>query len=310
MKDSQAAKRFFFFGYGYTSEYLMHALREEGGWSFAGTTRDPEKKMQMQDEGVDSYIFNREIPLGDVRGFMQDATHLLISTPPDDSGDPAFGLHGEDIAHMEGLQWIGYLSSTAVYGDRAGGWVDENSELRPTSRRGSRRERAEAQWLSLYHDYNLPMHVFRLAGIYGPGRSALDSVRAGTARRIDKPGQAFSRIHIDDIVAVLRASMERPHPGHVYNVADDEAAPSQKLIAAACEMLGLPVPPLIPYDQADLAPITRSFYADNKRINNERIKTELGVILKHPDFHSGLQACLEAEKLYGIKAAFSDSSEG
>ncbi len=193
------------------------------------------------------------------------------------------------------LRWAGYLSSTSVYGDREGGWVDEDSELRPNSKRGSRREKAEAQWVSLHKDEGFPVHIFRLAGIYGPGRSALDSVRAGVARRIDKSGHAFSRVHIDDIVQTLLASMEKPNPGRIYNVCDDEAAPSHKLIAYACEMLGLPVPALIPYDQADLAPMARSFYSDNKRVRNNRIKEELGVTLKHPDFRSGLQACLEQE---------------
>lgn len=196
---------------------------------------------------------------------------------------------------LKNLQWVGYLSTTGAYGDRGGAWVDENSEVRPSTKRGSRRAKAEEQWLSLQRSYGLPVHVFRLAGIYGPGRSALDSVRAGVARRIDKPGHAFNRIHVEDIVQVLMASIENPHAGSVYNVSDDESAPSHEVIAYACALLGLTVPPLIPYEKADLAPITRSFYSDNKRLRNNKIKDELGVHLKYPDFRCGLEACLEAE---------------
>ncbi len=285
----------FCFGYGYSCDYLGRALQTRG-WHVAGTTRDPDKRALMKEQDIKAYIFDYDSPLDDALRYMKDATHLLVSTPPDDRGDPAFVMHEDDIRELKSLRWIGYLSSTAVYGDRTGGWVDETSETRPNTKRGSRRLLAERQWLSLHEEAGLPVHIFRLAGIYGPMRSALDSVRAGNARRINKPGHAFSRIHVDDIVQVLTASMERPNPGAIYNLADDLAAPSHELIKYACEMLGLPVPPLLPYDEADMAPITRSFYADNKRVKNDRIKDELGVALKYPDYKSGLEACLEAER--------------
>lgn len=297
MCESGAAKRSLFcFGYGYTCDYLGHALREMGGWDVAGTTRDPEKRREMRAHGIKAYTFDPEKPLDDPQLFLKDVTHLLISTPPGDHGDPVFWLHEEDITALPALKWVGYLSSTSVYGDRMGDWVDETSETRPSSRRGSRRLRAENQFMSLYEEHGLPVHIFRLAGIYGPGRSALDSVRAGHARRIDKPGHAFSRIHVEDIVQTLMASIEKPHPGRIYNLADDHAAPSHEVIREACELLGLPVPPLLRYDEADMAPIARSFYADNKRVDNTRIKDELGVKLLYPDYRSGLRACLEAER--------------
>jgi len=291
-----AQKHLFCFGYGYSCDYLGHALMQDGGYSIAGTTRDPEKKAMLDARGVQAYIFDYQHPLGDPYAFMQDATHLLISTPPGDEGDPTFLMHGRDIADLKNLQWVGYLSTTGVYGDRGGDWVDENAELIPTSQRGTRRMKAEQQWLSLFHSQGLPVHIFRLAGIYGPGRSALDSIRAGVARRIDKPGHAFSRIHVEDIVQILRASMERPNPGEVYNVCDDYPTPSHEVIDHACQLLGRPVPPLIPFEGADLAPITQSFYADNKRIKNDKIKTRLGIELKYKDYKQGLQACLEAEE--------------
>ncbi|HKW54409.1 MAG TPA: SDR family NAD(P)-dependent oxidoreductase, partial [Stellaceae bacterium] len=158
--------------------------------------------------------------------------------------------------------------------------------------RGRRRVAAEAQWLALERRHGLPVHVFRLAGIYGPGRNALDTVREGRARRIDKPGQVFSRIHVADIVATLRASMARPDPGAAYNVCDDDPAPPEAVIAHACALLGVAPPPLVPFDMAELTPMARSFYHDNKRVSNRRIKQELGVRLGYPSYRDGLRALL------------------
>jgi hypothetical protein len=289
-------KKLFCFGYGYTCEFLAHALMQTGSWNIGGTTRDPEKRTFLRSRGVKAHLFDYEHPLGDPYFILDGTTHLLISTPPDDMGDPTFNMHAEDILRIPTLEWVGYLSTTGVYGDRDGGTVDEYSEIRPNSKRGSRRVRAEQEWYSLFQHYNLPLHIFRLAGIYGPGRSALDSVRAGVARRINKPGQVFNRIHVEDIVQVLMASMVKPNPGAAYNLADDDPVPSWQVITYACEILGLTPPPIIPYNEADMAPITRSFYSDNKRVLNNRIKRELGVNLKYPDFRKGIDACLEAEK--------------
>ncbi|MBX2834287.1 MAG: SDR family oxidoreductase [Micavibrio sp.] len=292
--------KLFCFGYGYSCDYIGHALLNEGEWDVCGTTRSIEKRDMLKNRGVKAYIFDPEHPLHDPEGFLKDTTHLLISTPPDDEGDPAFGAHIDDIMRLKSLKWIGYLSTTGVYGDRDGGWVDEGSELRPTSKRGSRRVRAEEQWYSLFKQHDLPVHIFRLAGIYGPGRSALDSVRVGTARRVIKPGQVFSRIHVEDIAGILRASMNTPHPGTIYNLCDDNPAPSYEIISYACELLNKPEPPLLPYDESNLSPMARSFYNDNKRVKNDRFKKELSYTLKYPDYKSGLKACLEAEN-YAMK---------
>lgn len=294
--------KLFCFGYGYSCDYLAHHLGHTGGWAVAGTTRDPEKRRALKERGVKAYLFDYQHPLDDPALFLGDVTHLLVSTPPDNEGDPAFLVHGQDIAALKNLQWVGYLSSTAVYGNHDGGWVDEETEIIPDSIRGSRRARAEDQWLSLLRQYGVPVHIFRIAGIYGPGRSALDSVRAGIARRIDKPGHAFNRIHVEDIVRILVASMNRPDPGAIYNISDDLASPSHEVIAYACELLGQPVPPLIPYSEADMAPIARSFYADNKRVRNDKIKKELGVSLRYPDYRAGLRACYEADSLHDDRA--------
>jgi hypothetical protein len=297
MQDTAAGKKLFCFGYGYTCDVVASTMLAEG-WAVAGTTRDNEKRCYLKQQGIKPFLFDQDNPLEDPLTFLKGTTHLLISTPPNDAGDPAYIHHAEDILKIPSIEWVGYLSSTSVYGDRDGGWVDEDSEIRPSNRRGSRRAKAEEQWLSLAHDSNLPVHTFRLAGIYGPGRCALDSVRAGMSRRINKPGHAFNRIHVDDIAGILKASMSKPDAGRAYNVADDLAAPSHELIKTACEMLGLPVPPLLPYDEADMAPIARSFYVDNKRIRNDRIKAELSYVLKYPTYIEGLQACLDAEESY------------
>lgn len=295
MSDQQ--KRLFCFGYGYTADYLGHALQQsDSGWTIGGTTRDEERRRELLGRRIRTRIFDYQHPIVDPQTIFSRFSHILISTPPNDEGDPVFNMHADDFIHLKNLKWVGYLSSTGVYGDRGGGDVDENSEIRPTSQRGSRRVTAERQWLSLYERYGVPVHIFRLSGIYGPGRSALDSVRAGVARRIDKPGHIFNRIHVEDIVQVLIASFNNPNPGSIYNLADDFPSASHEVIAEACNLLGLRVPPVLPFDEADMAPIARSFYKDNKRVLNNKIKQELGLSLKYPDYKSGLKGCLQAEE--------------
>jgi len=273
MPDAPAPqKKLFCFGYGYTAQDLAMTLKEKDpSWQIAGTTRDLDKLRALKAQGVQMFLFDDDHPLDDPFMALDGVTHVLLSTPPDDNGDPAFTFHADDLTRIETIQWAGLLSSTGVYGDRNGGWVDEDSEQRPTNKRGSRRGLAEAQWLSLHANDRFPVHIFRLAGIYGPGRSALDAVRAGNSRRINKPGHAFNRVHVDDIVQVLMASMDKPNPGQAYNVSDDVPAPSHELIEEACTLLGLPVPPMISFDEVDQAPMARSFYLDNKRVKNERI---------------------------------------
>lgn len=290
-------KRLFCFGYGYTADYLGYALQQhDDGWTIGGTTRDEERRRELLSRRIRARIFDYEHPIPDPHTRFNRFTHLLICTPPDDNGDPVFNMHANELVDLPNLKWVGYLSSTGVYGDRGGGDVTESSEVRPISQRGSRRALAEQQWLSLHQRYGLPVHIFRLSGIYGPGRSALDSIRAGVARRIDKPGHVFNRIHVDDIIQTLLASFAQPNPGSIYNLADDNPVPSHEVIAYACQLLGLNPPPLIPFDEADMAPIALSFYKDNKHVRNDKVKSELGVQLKYPDYKSGLEGCLQAEE--------------
>jgi len=281
--------RLFCFGLGYTAGFLARELMAEG-WSVAGTTRDGARGSVPVNIAI--HPFSRGRPLADASSVLAGTTHLLLSIPPDATGDPVAAEHGGDIAGLPTLRWVGYLSATSVYGDRAGGWVDEDSPLHPSGERGRQRVMAEAAWLDLRGRAGLPLHIFRLAGIYGPGRSALDAVRHGRALRIDKPGHVFSRVHVADIVAALRASMARPEPGAIYNLADDEPAPPEAVIAYACELLGLSPPPLIPLSEARLSETARSFYDDNKRIANRRLKAALGLRLRYPSYREGLAALL------------------
>ncbi len=275
----------FCFGLGYSAGFLARALAGEG-WRIAGTSRTGADGA----DGFPLHRFSRGAPLADAAAALAGTTHLLVSVPPDEAGDPVLAEHGGDIAALAGLRWIGYLSTTGVYGDRGGGWVDEASALQPSGERGRRRVAAEAGWLDLHRRHGLPVHVFRLAGIYGPGRSALETVREGRAQRIDKPGQVFSRIHVADIVETLRASMARPDPGAVYNVCDDDPAPPEAVIAYACQLLGVAPPPLVPLERAALSAMALSFWDDNKRVDNRRLKQDLGVRLRYPHYRDGLDA--------------------
>lgn len=265
------------FGHGYTGSRFGNFMRAKG-WDVTGTTR----------EGADGHI---KWPGESMDQAIENATHLLICIAPDIDGDPVLEKLRNQIAYGK-FDWVGYLSTTGVYGDHGGGWVDEKTPLDPATMRGRHREIAEMQWRGLHYSHNLPVHIFRLAGIYGPGRGPFTKVKNGTARRIIKPDQVFSRAHVDDIVQVLYASINAPNPFRIYNVCDDDPAPPQDVIAEAARLLNLPIPPAIPYDTAELTPMARSFYAESKKVSNDRIKTELGVKLIHPDYRAGLKALL------------------
>lgn len=279
------------FGHGYSAQVLARRLMAQG-WRVIGTTRSAEKAKAIRATGAEAVIWppTKSGPLLDL------ATHVLISAGPDASGDPVLSrCAGALGARGDQFDWIGYLSTTGVYGDRGGDWVDETSPCKPTTERGRWRVAAEHEWLAYWHDIGLPVHVFRLAGIYGPERGPFAKVRAGTARRIVKAGQLFSRIHVEDIATVLEGSIARPHPGAIYNVCDDEAAPPEDVIAHAAQLLGLPVPPAEDFDGAEMTPMARSFYAESKRVSNARIKSELRVELAYPTYREGLAALLAAE---------------
>ncbi len=267
----------FCFGFGFTAQHLAMLLpRDE--WQISGTTRDSEGVAAMAEQDVEGHIFST------LTKMPEGVSHVLASIPPDDNGDPVVRRFAAQLSRPH--KWIAYLSTTGVYGDRAGGIVTEDSELNPTSDRARRRVLAESQWQPF------KVHVFRLPGIYGKGRSQMDSLRDGTARRIIKPGQIFSRIHVEDIAGILAASIAKPNPGRVYNVADEEPCPPQHVVTYAAQLLKMEPPPEIAFEQANLSPMARSFYDDSKRVSNARIKTELGYKLKYPTYREGLKSLL------------------
>lgn len=276
------------FGHGYSAQALARRLVPRG-WRVIGTTRRAEKAETLAAVGVEGVVW----PGSDLTPALDAATHLLVSAAPDAGGDPVLRALGDAIAaRADRFRWVGYLSTTGVYGDNAGGWVDEDSPLTPATERGRARVAAEAEWATIPA---LPLHIFRLAGIYGPGRGPFEKVRQGTARRIVKPGQVFSRTHVEDIAQVLDASIARPNPGRAYNVCDNDPAPPEDVIGHAAHLLGLPVPQAEDFAKAEMTPMARSFYAESKKVRNDRIKTELGVRLLYPDYRAGLAALLAEE---------------
>ncbi len=284
------------FGLGFSARATVRRLAAHG-WRISATCRDPARARTLAARGIGAFRLDDSAHLPDAA--LEGVTHLLISAPPGQAGDPVLAaLRDRLIARRAQFRWIGYLSTTGVYGDRQGGWVDETTPLGPTPGRSARRAAAEREWYDLYRDHGLPVHIFRLAGIYGPGRNAILTAKAGQARRIDKPGQVFCRIHVDDIAQTLAASIARSDPGAVYNVCDDEPAPNHEIVAFACELAGVPVPPLIPFEAAELSPMAKSFYHDCRRVRNERIRKELGVKLIYPTYREGLRAlCDQPEEI-------------
>lgn len=280
-----------FLGYGYVARRLA-ALLAADGVGIAGTYRNPLSIDALRADGAKAISWEGGVLAPDA---FDATTSVLISTPPGEDGCPAFAAARRALTeNRERIRWIGYLSTNGVYGDWGGDWVDEKSALRASGERARRRIKAEADWMSLARTSGLPLTVFRLPGIYGPRRSALDTVRAGSARRIVKAGQVFSRAHVDDIAAALRASRDNPSAGELFNIADDAPAPPQDVIAFACDLLGVPPPPLIPFEAASLSEMAKSFYADNKRVSNALMKERLLPQLAYPTYREGMRALFDA----------------
>jgi nucleoside-diphosphate-sugar epimerase len=273
----------FIAGLGFTGLRLARALIAQGS-AVSGTMRDPDRCALLREEGITAWPF----PLPDPALALQGITHLVSTIPPGADGDPVLVAHGAAVRAAADLRWAGYLSTTGVYGDHGGGWVDEGTPPAPLSARSAHRLQAEQAWQGI----GVPLTVFRLPGIYGPGRSAFDQLRAGTARRIDRPGHVFSRIHVDDIVGALLAAMERPPGLGVINVVDDEPAEPRAVIEYACSLVGADLPPLTPFDAAQMTPMARSFWAESKRVSNARLKNDLGYTLRYRSYREGLQAIL------------------
>jgi nucleoside-diphosphate-sugar epimerase len=276
----------FCFGLGYVAQRLSQHLSD---WDITGTSRTATNLIPFSGgSAIDGQFFQRY-------------NAFLISIPPHEQGDQVLSLHKDlFLTHKDSIRWIGYLSTTSVYGDHNGDYVDETTPPKPSYPRAQQRLLAENQWLDLYRHWGLPIHIFRLSGIYGPKRNVLQTITAGQGRIITKPDHVFSRIHVDDICQVLCHSLATPKPGQIYNLADDEPASSADVMAYGYSLLHQPQPEPIPFDQAGLSPMALEFYQDNKRINNAKIKEELGIMLHYPKYKDGLKKCWQED--YGAKA--------
>ena len=283
--------RLFIFGYGYAAQALARRVVPKG-WSVSATVRDPNDAPKVSADGVAAISVADHLGIAAV---VAGADAILVTAPPTEEGCPGF----DALAHFLRISpsvpdWVGYLSTTGVYGDRSGEWVSEESALAAKSVEGKRRVAAEREWLHLGSEEDVSVQIFRLPGLYGQGRSALDKLRAGEARRIAAPDQVFSRIHIDDLAAALEASIAHPRASAIYNICDDEPAPNSDVVAYAAVLLGVEPPPEIPLEQADLSAKAQRFYEESKRVSNARAKAELGWTPAYPSYREGLAAILDA----------------
>lgn len=276
----------FVFGLGFSAGYFAKRSNDR----VSGTVRSQEKAAALSVAGINAHVFGPGVRDSAIAEDIAKADALLISVPPGTSGDPVLAAYAHQIASAPNLRWIGYLSTIGVYGDHQGAWVDEQTPATPTNARSVERAQAEQAWLAFGAANNIAVHIFRLAGIYGPGQSQLVQLARGTAKRIIKPGQVFNRIHVEDIARTLDASLAQPRPGAIYNVTDNEPAPPQDVVTFAASLCNVAPPPEINLDDAALTEMGRSFYAESKRVRNDLLRSELGVTLAYPTYREGLSA--------------------
>lgn len=276
-------------GAGYSAGHAAALVADRLEWA-AGTTRSSERFGELQEKGLRPLLFDGRPgfePGAELRAAISEATHLLVSIAPDEDGDPVLRACSSALADAGNLQWLCYLSTVGVYGDHGGAWVDEETSCHPVSRRSKQRVAAEEAWQDFAHKRGLPLAVFRLSGIYGPGRNALVNMERGKARRLVKPGQVFNRIHRDDIAAAFALAFDKKADG-IFNITDDEPAPPQDVVTFAHEIAGRELPPEIDFETADLSPMARSFYGENKRVSNAKSRRELGMDYGWPNYRAAL----------------------
>lgn len=280
-------------GLGYTAGFFARAALERG-WEITGTVRDADRAAELSRGGIRTLVFGGFAVSRRLAEAVAEADAVLVSIQPSEDGDPVLNALSQALSAAPRLRWIGYLSTIGVYGDQAGAWIDEATAPAPGNDRNRGRIAVEQQWLAFGESSGKAVQIFRLAGIYGPGRNPLAKLRSGTAHRIVKPGQVFNRIHVEDITGVVLASIEQPRGGAIYNVSDDEPAPPQDVVTLAAEMTGLPPPDEIPFAEAQLSPMAKSFYSENKRVSNALVKREFGYAFRYPTYREGLRALIAA----------------
>ncbi len=277
-------------GVGYSAGFFAREALSRG-WEVTGTVRTAEKAARLSGEGIRTLVFDGFAVSAPLAAAVAEAEAVLVSVQPGEGGDPAFQRLGLALEAAPALRWIGYLSTIGVYGDHGGAWIDEATAPRP-SFRSQLRLQIERDWLALGERTGKAVQIFRLSGIYGPGRNPIVKLRTGTATRLVKPGQVFNRIHVDDIAGVLMASIAAPRPGAIYNVTDDEPAPPQDVVVHAAALAGLTPPPETPFDPAKLSPMAASFYGENKRVSNALVKREFGYAFRYPTYRDALPVLL------------------
>lgn len=284
-------------GMGFSATALAELVDREG-WRISGSSRTDEGAAEIRARGWHGFNFDAQqdgtVLRNELAGILNDVTHLVVSIPPGAEGDVIARDYADDISRLPKLEWVGYLSTIGVYGNHQGNWVDETTPPAPLSRRSKLRFEAENAWRRLEEGAGWRLQIFRLAGIYGHGRSAIDQIVDGKARRIIKKDQVFNRIHVEDIATILKAAMAGAGRHTIYNVADDEPGPPQDVVAFAAQLLGVEPPPEVAFEDADLSPMGRSFYNERKRVRNDRIKTDLGIRLSYPNYREGLKAIMAA----------------
>ncbi|RKE86514.1 SDR family oxidoreductase [Rhizobium sp. AG855] len=283
--------RVMIFGAGYSGKAIGQLLRGQGA-SVAGTTRSAEKGAALEAAGIEPFVFDGSSLTPELEAALKDVTHLVQSIAPGADGDPLVRLFGGQglKSVMPKLEWVCYLSTVGVYGDHQGAWVDETSELKPVSVRSVERVEAEEAWQTLANREAIPLAILRLSGIYGPGRNTFMNLANGTARRLVKKDQVFNRIRVEDIAAAT-AFLAGPRTGGVFNVTDDEPSPPQDVVIEAARLMGMDAPPEQPFETADLTPMARSFYGENKRVSNAKIKA-LGFNFRYQNYHMSLAELL------------------
>jgi nucleoside-diphosphate-sugar epimerase len=292
LRSMNTHKTLFCFGLGFTGKTLGVLLRDKG-WRVIGTARNQEGCEALVSEGFEAHLFTGNKPGETIDSVLATVSHVLNSIPPNEQGDIVLRHHGASLGQLQDLQWFGLLSTVGVYGEHYGEWVDENTKPAPIAPRSALRLKAELDWHQWGQECGMEPHIFRLPGIYGPGRNQLEALRRGKARRLNKKGQVFNRVHVQDIAQTLHASMVAPDAGHLFNVSDDQPAPPQDVVSHACELLGIEPPPEVMFEEAELTPMARSFYGECKRVRNDRIKQRLGIKLKYPTYREGLSSLLK-----------------
>ncbi|MBN9441880.1 SDR family oxidoreductase [Bosea sp. (in: a-proteobacteria)] len=280
-------------GLGYSAGFFARAALARG-WEVTGTVRSAERAAELSREGIRTLVFGGFAVSTALAKAVAEAEAVLVSVQPAEDGDPVLQRLRGDLAAAPALRWIGYLSTIGVYGNQDGAWIDETQPVKPGNARNTLRVAVEQDWLALGRDTGKAVQIFRLAGIYGPGRNPVAKLREGKSTRLVKPGQVFNRIHVDDIAGILMASLARPRNGAIYNVTDDEPAPPQDVVSFAAELTGLAAPPEVPFSEARLSPMAASFYGENKRVSNALVKRELGYAFRYPSYREALRALTAA----------------